>query len=166
MVDDGIDAARPRVTFPDPQLVAQVAAVEAVLPTVVTVFSWVRSIAFAVLFALAGSVVYAAIAKATEGKWGLVSILIGILAGLGAMRGGRGRKAQIVGAVTAAVAYFAAQVMAIVLIVGWDMFSALTAAQFGDVLKTIAHATFTTMDALFLGIVVYQGWVIPRARDV
>ena len=174
--DDGVDTSgaaaaagaaieRPHVTFPDPAVVAEVAAVEAVLPAAGVVFSWARSFVFAVVFALAGSVVYALIAKATEAQWGIVSIVIGILAGIGAARGGRGRKAQIVGAVAAALGYFAGQMIAVALIVGWDVFSLMTVAMFGELLVMIGHATFTTMDALFLGIAVYQGWVIPRARD-
>jgi hypothetical protein len=156
-------ATGPVVTFPDPNLVAQVAAIEAEQPQQALAFRWAPSIIFALLFAFAGGAIFAAVAYITKSQFGIVSILIGIGAGIGAARGGRGVKAQVIGALAAAVGYFAGQLMAVAALVGMKFFQ-LPFSMILDVIKLMVEQTFTTMDALFLGIAVYEGWIIPKVR--
>jgi hypothetical protein len=147
----------PLVTFPDPQLVEQVAAAEAPRPAGAVVFSWARSIAFALGFALVGAVPYAGVLVSGR-QLGIVALLIGFAAGIGAARGGRGRNAQIIGASAAALGYVAALAMAVVWIVGVKDLSMVT-----KLVWLLLRETFSGMNALFFAIVVYQGWKLPRA---
>ena len=149
----------PLVSFPDPQLVAQVAEAEAPRPAGIVVFSWAKSIAFALLFALAGGAIYAAVVIASDRQIGLVAIVIGLAAGIGAARGGRGRNAQIVGACAAAVGYFGGLVMAVVWIAG----TKVPIEAIGKLVWILIRETFSSMGVLFLAIAVYEGWKIPRA---
>jgi hypothetical protein len=127
------------------------------------VFSWPLSIASSLALALVGSALFAGIAYATDTQFGLISIVIGVLAGLGAARGGRGKRAQIVGAACATVGYFAGHVMVFAVIGGSEFFE-LPAEKYVEMLRLIATQTFSTMDALFLAIAVWEGWSIPRVR--
>jgi hypothetical protein len=172
--DAGVDeyeddrAERPNdgfVFFPPAQVVAEIAKIEAAQPTPAMTFSWARSIGFALLFALAGGALYAAIVVAINMQLGLVSIVIGAFAGLGAARGGRGRRAQAIGAIAAAVGYYAGLVMAVAVTVGVDNFLKIPFHYYGTLLVTLVKGTFSGMDALFLGIAVYQGWIIPRGAQ-
>lgn len=154
----------PVVSFPDPALVAEVAAIEAVQDRPVMTFQWVKAIAWALAFALAGGGVFATVAAATEAKFGLVSIVIGVFAGIGAVKGGRSQHAQIVGASTAAIGYFAGQLMAVAAIVGVSRFVKLPIDMIGNLMWLMLKRTFSSIDVLFLAIAVYEGWKIPRAR--
>jgi hypothetical protein len=152
------------VEFPDPEVVAQIARIEGAQARAPVTFSWPKGIAFALAFALAGGALYAGVVYATQTRLGIVSILNGVAAGLGAARGGRSREAQIVGAATAAIGYFAGMLLVVVAMVGIDEFLRLSLDQIGQACWLVVKGTFSNIDALFLGIAVYWGWKIPRAR--
>ena len=152
------------VEFPDPEVVAQIARVEAAQERPVVRFSWPRGVVFALAFALAGGALFAGVVYATQMQLGIVSVVIGVAAGIGAARGGRSREAQIVGAVAAAIGYFAGMLLAVAAMVGFEKFFRLPIAQIGEVCVLLVKQTFSGIDALFLGIAVYEGWKIPRAR--
>jgi hypothetical protein len=153
----------PVVHFPEPVLAAEVAALEAAQTQLPATFSWPVAIAWSLGLALVGSALFAGVAYATEAQFGIVSIVIGVLAGIGAARGGHSRRAQIVGAASAAIGYFAGQIMVVAVMVGSRFFELPTEA-YVDMLGLLVEQTFTSMDALFLGIAVYEGWMIPRVR--
>jgi hypothetical protein len=160
----------PAVQFPDPALVAEVAALEAARPDAPATFSWPLAIGWSLGLALVGSALFAGIAYLTGSQFGLISIVIGILAGVGAAKGGRSRRAQIVGASAGAIGYFAGQIMAVIALALSDplvgtRFFELPAEKYVELLQLLATQTFSTMDVLFLGIAVYEGWSIPRVRE-
>jgi hypothetical protein len=161
-VTDEAQGAADFVVFPDPQLVAEIAKVEAEPLTAEMKFSYARSIAFALLFALAGSALYAGVVYVANMELGLVSIVIGALAGLGAARGGRGRPAQIIGAIAAAVGYFAGILFAVAVQLGVSAFLSAPIEAHAALFVEIVKLTFSSMGVLFLGIAVYEGWIIPR----
>ena len=144
-------------------MVAQIARVEAAQERPVVRFSWPKGIAFALAFALAGGALFAGVLYATHTQLGIVSIVIGVAAGIGAARGGRSREAQIVGAVAAALGYFGMFLFAM-MIIGPDVFFRLPADRLVEVCSLIVKDTFSGINVLFLGISVYEGWKIPRAR--
>jgi len=152
------------VEFPDPEVVAQIARLEGAQARAPVTFSWPKGIAFALAFALAGGALFAGVVYATQMRLGIVSIVSGVIAGIGAARGGRSREAQIVGASAAAIGYFAGTFLVVVATVGMDRFFQLSLDQIGQVCWVVVKATFSSIDALFLGIAVYWGWKIPRAR--
>jgi len=151
------------VTFPDPAAVAEVARVEAERPHAAIEFVWFKGIAWALALGLAGSAVFAGVVYATNAQFGIISIVIGALAGIGAARGGRSRRAQIVGASVATIAYFVGQLLAVIALVGAEFFD-LPFDAVARLMWRMIEQTFTTRDALFLAIAVYNGWIIPRAR--
>lgn len=153
----------PDVQLVDPAILEEVAALEAAQPAPSTVFSWPRSIAWSLAFALVGSALFAGMSYATEAQFGIVSIVIGVLAGMGAARGGRGTRAQIIGAVAAAIGYFVGQILAVAAVVGSPFFD-LPMEIYLELIRLLLEQTFSTMDALFLAIAVYEGWRIPRVR--
>lgn len=152
------------VEFPDPEVVAQIARLEAAQARATVAFSWPKGIAFALAFALAGGALFAGVAYATQTRLGILSIVNGVAAGIGAARGGRSREAQIVGAAAAAIGYFAGMILVVVGVVGMEKFFSSSLEQIGQVCWVVVKATFSSIDALFLGIAVYWGWKIPRAR--
>jgi hypothetical protein len=152
------------VEFPDPEVVAQIARVEAAQERPVVRFSWPKGVGFALGFALAGGALFAGVLYATQMQLGIVSVVIGVAAGIGAARGGRSREAQIVGAVAAALGYFAGMLLFVMAMVGMDVFFRLPAEKVAEVCWLIVKDTFSGINVLFLGIAVYEGWKIPRAR--
>jgi hypothetical protein len=145
-------------------VVAQIARLEGAQARAPVTFSWPKGIAFALAFALAGGALFAGVAYATHTQLGILSIVNGVAAGLGAARGGRSREAQIVGAAAAAIGYFAGVLLVVVVMGGIDKFFSLSIDQIGQVCWVVVKGTFSSIDALFLGIAVYWGWKIPRAR--
>lgn len=127
-------------------------------------FSWPKGIAFALAFALAGGGLFAGVVYATQVQLGILSIVNGVAAGIGAARGGRSREAQIVGAAAAAIGYFAGMLLVVAAMVGIAAFFRLPLDRIGQACWLIVKGTFSSIDALFLGIAVYWGWKIPRAR--
>ena len=156
--------AGPGVHFPDPALIEQVARLEAQQASAPITFSWVVGIAWALIFALAGGAVFAGVVYVTQTQLGIVAIVIGVGAGIGAAKGGRSKQAQIVGAAAAAIGYFAGMVFAVAAMVGIETFVSLPIDQIGQLCWLIVKGTFSSIEALFLGIAVYEGWKIPRAR--
>ena len=152
------------VEFPDPEVVAQLARLEGAQARAPVTFSWPKGIAFALAFALAGGALFAGVVYATQTRLGILSIVNGVAAGIGAARGGRSREAQIVGAAAAAIGYFAGMILVVAGVVGMEKFFHLSLEQIGQVCWAVVKATFSSIDALFLGIAVYWGWKIPRAR--
>lgn len=152
------------VEFPDPDLVAQIARVEAQQERPIVRFSWPKGLAFALAFALAGGALFAGVLYGTQMQLGIVSVVIGVAAGVGAARGGRSREAQIVGALAAAIGYFAGMLIFVIAMVGTDVFFRLPADKIAELCWLIVKDTFSGINALFLGIAVYEGWKIPRAR--
>jgi hypothetical protein len=152
------------VEFPDPEVVAQIARLEGAQARAPVTFSWPKGIALALAFALAGGALFAGVVYAMQMRLGILSIVNGVAAGIGAARGGRSREAQIVGAAAAAVGYFAGMFLVVVAMVGMDEFLRLSPDQIGQVCWLVIKGAFSSIDALFLGIAVYWGWKIPRAR--
>lgn len=152
------------VEFPDPELVAQIARLEGAQAHAPVTFSWPKGIAFALAFALAGGALYAGVVYATQMQLGILSIINGVAAGVGAARGGRSREAQIVAAAAAAIGYFAGMILVVAALVGMDRFFSLELDQIGRFCWLVVKGTFSSIDALFLGIAVYWAWKIPRAR--
>jgi hypothetical protein len=153
----------PIVTFPDPALVAELAVLEAAEPRAAVSIAWWKGVAWALAFALAGGALQAAVGYAAHMQLGIISIVVGVLAGIGAAKGGRSRRAQYVGAGAAAIGYFAGQHLLAIATVGWRFFE-LPADQLWAFEQALVKGTFSSMDALFLAIAIYQGWTIPRAR--
>jgi hypothetical protein len=152
------------VEFPDPEVVEQIARLEGAQASAPVTFSWPKGIACALAFAIAGGALYAGVVYATKMQVGIVSILIGVAAGSGAARGGRSREAQIVGAPAAAIGYFAGMLLVIAAMLGMEKFFSLPLDRIGQACWLVVKSTFSSIDALFLGIAVYWGWKIPRAR--
>ncbi len=152
------------VEFPDPEVVAQIARLEGAQARAPVTFSWPKGIAFALAFAVAGGALFAGVVYAMQIQLGILSILNGVAAGIGAARGGRSREAQVVGAAAAAIGYFAGTLLVVVAMLGMDKFFSLSLDQVGRLCWLVVKATFSSIDALFLGIAVYWGWKIPRAR--
>jgi hypothetical protein len=152
------------VEFPDPAVVAQIARLEGAQARAPVTFSWPKGIAFALAFALAGGALFAGVVYATQTRLGILSIVNGVVAGIGAARGGRSREAQIVGAAAAAIGYFAGMFLMIAAMVGMEEFFSLPLDRIGQACWLVVKATFSSIDALFLGIAVYWGWKIPRAQ--
>lgn len=100
----------PRVVLPEPEDYAELAQEFEPPPR----FSLVRSVFFASLFGFVGAAIWAAVTLVTDYQIGLIAVAIGVLAGLGAAMGGRGRPAQIVGAVISAAAYFVGQTIIVI----------------------------------------------------
>ena len=113
-----------------------------------------------------GAVIWAFITVVTEYELGLIAILLGIMAGVGAARGGRTPQSQIVGAVAAAVCYFLAQLLVVFAIVFSGAEQPAPSVGLGMlvgiVLVEIVKQTFSSMGVLFLGIAVYEGYRRPR----
>ena len=157
-------ASVPVVTFPDPAIVESIANAEAPMERPPVVFSWGRAIGWSLLFSLAGSALYGGVVYATDTQFGLVSVVIGLLAGFGAARGGRGRNAQIVGAASAAFGYFAGLFCALAAVVGVKIVN-VPIGMLAEAMGILIKETLSGMGLLFLGIAVWEGWRIPAARE-
>lgn len=155
-------AAGPRVELPSRSELEQVEQVEQATfqPDA---FQPGPSILGAIAFGLAGAVAWAFITYVTEHELGIIAILLGILTGVGAARGGRTPQSQIVGAVTAGVCYFVAQFFVVYAIVG-DSAVLTEPTVVWAVLQELVKETFSSMGVLFLGIAIYEGYRIPRPR--
>lgn len=106
--------ARPRVTLPDEAIQNDITQVEndggSSEPVV---FRPLVSALWAFGLALVGAAIWAGISYATDYQLGIVAIVIGVLAGVGAARGGRCRRAQYIGAGAAAFGFFSGQIILI-----------------------------------------------------
>lgn len=125
------------------------------------------AIAWSFGFGLIGAVIWAFITYVTDYELGLIAILLGIMAGAGAVRGGRTPQSQIVGASAAGVCYFVAQVLVVFAVVfgkdsGPSADLSNLVAIVGIILPEIVKETFSSMGVLFLGIAIYEGYRIPR----
>lgn len=152
----------PRVELPPDEALAGVASYEAEVTRPDT-FQPALAVGWAFGLGGLGAVIWAFITYVTDYELGLIAILLGIMAGLGAARGGRTEQSQIVGAVAAAVCYFVAQLMVVFAIVTQrpDM-PPVDVEMLGFVVVEIIKSTFSSMGVLFLGIAVYEGYRIPR----
>lgn len=159
---DSERADGPRVELPPDEALAGVASYEAEATRPDT-FQPALAIGWAFGLGGLGAVIWAFITYVTEYELGLIAIVLGIMAGLGAARGGRTEQSQIVGAVAAAVCYFVAQLMVVfaIIIQRPDM-PPVDVEMVGFVLVEIIKSTFSSMGVLFLGIAVYEGYRIPR----
>lgn len=158
-------SAGPVVTFPDPAIVDAIAKAEAPQERPPVVFSWGRSIGWSLLFTLAGSAAYAGFTYATDWQLGIIAIVIGVLSGLGAAKGGRGRNAQIVGACAAAFGYFFSLFLLVVFIVGARQVLAAPIGALAQLMWILIKETFSGMNVVFLAIAVWEGWKLPAARE-
>jgi hypothetical protein len=202
----------PHVELPD---AAQLAAAEQLEAQGVTPtgFRPLVSLVCASALALLGAVGWAGISYATDYQIGLVAIGIGVLAGVGAARGGRSRPAQLIGAAMSAMGFFVGQLLLIVALVIHDPSilgastevednapptaaevappdssatpgTAPTAAPeearaeptadtepvglsmaLAVLFFSVIVQTFTSFDAVFLAIAVWEGYRIPRATE-
>ena len=126
-----------------------------------------RSFQFAFGFALCGAIVWAALSLATGYKIGIVAIVIGMLAGNGAARGGEGPTAQKIGAAAAAFGYFFGQWL-LIAFYGFSQPDAPSLIQILLLTPVIAFMilkeTFSSINVLFLGIALYEGFQIPSIK--
>lgn len=116
------------------------------------------------LWAMGGALAWALIVYLTGYNIGLIAIVIGVLAGLGAARGGRCKQAQKIGAACAAAGYFVGQTGALLAL-------AISRSGFPDpqqligiipvLLFLVLKITFSGINVVFLGIAVYEGYRIP-----
>lgn len=105
----------PRVILPDATAQTVVQSIETAAPLAHArrpFFGFVASLGLGLI----GAAVWAGITLATDYQIGLVAIVIGLLAGVGARMGGPGRGAQWTGAICAAIAYFVGQTAIIVVL--------------------------------------------------
>lgn len=152
----------PRVELPPDEALAGVASYEAEVTRPDT-FQPALAIGWAFGLGSLGAVIWAFITYVTDYELGLIAILLGIMAGLGAARGGRTEQSQIVGAVAAAVCYFVAQLMVVFALISQEPdMPPIDVEIVGFVVVEIIKSTFSSMGVLFLGIAVYEGYRIPR----
>lgn len=158
----------PTIILPEEEAENAAAEIEKSGPGSTGTFNPKKSIFFALSFAFAGSAVWAGISFLSGYQIGIVAIVIGILAGNGAARGGTGPKAQKIGAAAAAVGYFAGQWGVILLYSSKDMQGMSDFIFFlsntPHLLYFVLKSTFSSIEALFLGIVVHQGYSIPARK--
>ncbi|MCH9683245.1 MAG: hypothetical protein K0V04_17555 [Deltaproteobacteria bacterium] len=102
----------PRVELPPRDVQAMVTATEQP-PREPDRFRPGRSIGWAFGLGGIGALVWALFTIITEYEVGLIAIVLGVLAGVGAAKGGRTPQSQVVGAVAAAVCYFGAQLLVV-----------------------------------------------------
>lgn len=180
-----MDEARgPRVVFPPPEQLAEVERIErAVLAE--GPYRPLPGVVCAAAFAAVGAASWAVLTAATGLQLGVVALLVGILAGVGAARGGRGRAGQVIGAGAAlagcllgellclAAAYAGAATEALVL-VDPQLAMALEARGHAtvplDAAFDLAWRTYpdhlarelTSVGVVLLALAVFQAWSIPR----
>ncbi len=152
----------PRVILPDARVQTVVESIETAVPVMQQRRPFV-GFAASLGLGLVGSAIWAGITLATDYQLGLVAIVIGVLAGIGASQGGPGREAQWTGAICAAICYFVGQTAIIV-----AMIAALPELpeQENVLINSFKYAvgeTFSGLGVIFLAIAVYEGYRIPRA---
>ncbi len=76
-------------------------------------FRAARSVLWAGALGMVGAVAWALITALTGYQLGLLAVGLGVLAGIGAAKGGRCQQAQIIGAAAAGVCYFFAQALTV-----------------------------------------------------
>ena len=157
----------PAVLLPDPDELAEAEIIErAELPE--GRFDFRTSLRTSLLWSLGGAAGWAMITYLTGYNIGLIALAIGFLAGMGAARGGRSKKAQKIGAACAALGYFVGQM---------GGFLALLISQRGMpslsgfivlvplLLYVVVKTTFTGLNVVFLGIAIYEGYRIPGPSE-
>ncbi|MCZ6684103.1 MAG: hypothetical protein O7B26_13060 [Planctomycetota bacterium] len=148
----------PRVILPDARVQTVVESIETAVPVMQQRRPFV-GFAASLGLGLVGSAIWAGITLATNYQLGLVAIVIGVLAGIGARMGGPGREAQWTGAICAAICYFVGQTAIIAAYPGlWEQENVLI-----NSFKYAVGETFSGMGIIFLAIAVYEGYRIPRA---
>lgn len=153
----------PKITLPSDEQMAIASEIEhTVLPT--ATFRPLLAVGGALVLGLLGAAIWGGFTVWTNYQLGLVAIVIGILAGKGAAMGGRGRPAQIVGAVSAGLCYFVGQGIVVVALSGGEAGGSLAMPPLVPLATALLQQTFTGIDVLFLVIAVWEGYVIPRAR--
>ncbi len=125
----------------------------------------------AVLGGAAGALAWWGFTVLTEIGFGLVAVVIGFLAGHGAVRFAGGKRSgglQAIAVVVGALAFFAAAYL-----VNMTFINQALAARDGgwrvpfpphslDMFYRVVAVNFGVMKLVFLAIVVYEAWVIPR----
>ncbi len=150
-------AAGPRVELPSATELGELDALETEA-SAPEVFRPAVAVAWSFGLGGLGAAIWAFITYVTEYELGIIAILLGILAGVGAARGGRTKESQLVGAVAAAACYFLAQILVVFAIAGFDK---LDPSVLGLVLVAIIKETFSSMGILFLGIAIFEGYRRP-----
>lgn len=102
-------ATKPRVVMPEDPDFATDAEGDQALVARAEPFRPVRSVVWALVLGVAAAIGWALITVLTGYQLGLIAIVVGALAGVGAAKGGRSKQAQVVGAAAAAFAYFLGQ---------------------------------------------------------
>ncbi len=116
---DGAGAPRkgPEIIMPDAATQDALAAFEAVDAPPAPPWRPLRSIAMAFLLATVGAILWAVVVAISRYELGLIAIVVGLLAGTGAASGGRGRGAQVVGALAGAYGYFFGQILCFIALI-------------------------------------------------
>jgi hypothetical protein len=106
--DPPSQASGPRIILPDAEIQKAIDAVESA-PASPVVQRPLYGAFCSLALGLAGSAVWATVTLLSGYELGIIAIVIGVLAGVGARKGGPGRRAQWTGALCAALAYFIGQ---------------------------------------------------------
>ena len=153
--------------LPDPAALAEAEFIErAQLPK--RDFDFRVSLLTSAAWALGGALVWALVVYLTGYNIGLFAIGIGVLAGLGAARGGRGKTAQYIGAACATAGYFVGQMgayMALVISKGGVPDERQLMLIIPALMLLVLKVTFTGINAVFLGFAVYEGYRIPGPHE-
>lgn len=130
---------------------------------------------FAFVFATVGAGLWAVITDLTHFEIGIVAVVVGILAGSGASKGGRGTAAQVIGATAGAFGYFLGEVLiGVFALLGSEPATKVRDAaahhhssawmlhhhpviSMGLIAFLVIKHTFTSLGVVFLGICVYEG---------
>lgn len=104
-----LERVGPRVILPDVRAQIEAMAIENAPPPPPPAWRPLIGIVMSLLLGMFGAAIWAGITIFSGYQLGLVALVVGVLAGIGARVGGPGRPAQWTGAVCALVCYFAGQ---------------------------------------------------------
>ncbi|MFC1679421.1 hypothetical protein ACFL2T_04350 [Elusimicrobiota bacterium] len=162
-------SGKPDVLLPETDILAVVEKIE---DTELREAAFRPRIALVWSFGLAmfGAFIWAGVVYLAGFRIGLIAIVVGLMAGYGAARGGRCRHSQFIGGGCAAAGYFVGQVGALLgLIVaehGLPLSFGALLPILPAVFMAVLKSTFSSFDAVFLGLAVYEGYRIPAPVQV
>ncbi|HFE45440.1 MAG TPA: hypothetical protein ENJ18_08080 [Nannocystis exedens] len=163
--DESAPDRGPSVELPSAAELEQLEQLEAVQSEPDT-FNPLLSIAWSLGLGSLGAAIWALITVVSDYQLGIIAIVLGILAGVGAARGGRTPQSQIVGAVSAAICYFVAQILTVVALLSKEgqEISIFDPGVMEVMLIEILKGTFSSISVLFLALAVYEGYRRPRPQ--
>ena len=157
----------PNIVLADPEMMAEAGVIESMeFPK--RRFRLKVSLGNSAAGALGGAFLWALVVYFTRYDIGLFAIGIGVLAGMGAARGGTDIKAQRVGAACAAAGYFIGRMgvlLALVIGRGGEIDPSRMLSIIPLLMVMVVKDTFTGINAVFLGFAVYEGYRIPAPHE-